>query len=40
MFSFFGGGLGGSAASDGLSHANNPISTATIPPADERRAYK
>lgn len=34
MFSFFGGGLGGSAASDGLSHANNPISTATIPPAE------
>ena len=34
MFSFFGGGLGGSAASDGLSHANNPISTATIPPVE------
>lgn len=34
MFSFFGGGLGGSPASDGLSHANNPISTATIPPAE------
>src|SRR4051794_30657473 len=34
MFSFFGGGLGGSPESDGLSHANNPISTATIPPAE------
>jgi N-methylhydantoinase B len=34
MFSFFGGGLGGSPASDGLNHANNPISTATIPPAE------
>jgi N-methylhydantoinase B len=34
MFSFFGGGLGGNPLSDGLSHANNPISTATIPPAE------
>ena len=34
MFSFFGGGLGGNPESDGLSHANNPISTATIPPAE------
>lgn len=34
MFSFFGGGLGGNPASDGLAHANNPISTATIPPAE------
>ena len=34
MFSFFGGGLGGNPASDGLNHANNPISTATIPPAE------
>lgn len=34
MFSFFGGGLGGSLASDGLNHANNPISTATMPPAE------
>ena len=34
MFSFFGGGLGGSDESDGLSHANNPISTATIPPLE------
>jgi N-methylhydantoinase B len=38
MFSFFGGGLGGSPASDGLSHANNPISTATIPPAEVMEA--
>jgi N-methylhydantoinase B len=34
MFSFFGGGLGGNPESDGLNHANNPISTATIPPAE------
>ena len=34
MFSFFGGGLGASPGSDGLTHANNPISTATIPPAE------
>ena len=34
MFSFFGGGLGGSPESDGLNHANNPISTATIPPVE------
>jgi N-methylhydantoinase B len=34
MFSFFGGGLGASPVSDGLSHANNPISTATIPPVE------
>jgi N-methylhydantoinase B len=34
MFSFFGGGLGGNPESDGLHHANNPISTATIPPAE------
>lgn len=34
MFSFFGGGLGGNPISDGLNHANNPISTATIPPAE------
>ena len=34
MFSFFGGGLGGTATGDGLSHANNPISTATIPPVE------
>ncbi|HZF77280.1 MAG TPA: hydantoinase B/oxoprolinase family protein [Acetobacteraceae bacterium] len=34
MFSFFGGGLGGNPEGDGLHHANNPISTATIPPAE------
>lgn len=34
MFSFFGGGLGGNPESDGLHHANNPISTATIPPVE------
>lgn len=34
MFSFFGGGLGGNPETDGLSHANNPISTATIPPIE------
>jgi N-methylhydantoinase B len=34
MFSFFGGGLGGSPVSDGLSHGNAPISTATIPPIE------
>jgi N-methylhydantoinase B len=34
MFSFFGGGLGASPGSDGLTHANNPISTATMPPAE------
>jgi len=34
MFTFFGGGLGGNPLSDGLNHANNPISTATMPPAE------
>ena len=34
MFSFFGGGMGGNPEGDGLSHANNPISTATMPPAE------
>ena len=34
MFSFFGGGLGATPESDGLSHANNPISMATIPPVE------
>jgi len=34
MFSFFGGGLGGSAETDGLNHGNAPISTATIPPVE------
>jgi N-methylhydantoinase B len=32
MFSFYGGGHGGSLESDGLNHGNAPISTATIPP--------
>jgi len=34
MFSFYGGGHGGSPESDGLNHGNAPISTATIPPAE------
>lgn len=34
MFCFFGGGLGGNPKGDGLNHGNNPISTATIPPAE------
>ena len=34
LFSFFGGGLGGNPEGDGLTHANNPISTATMPPAE------
>ena len=34
LFSFFGGGHGGHSAGDGLSHANAPISTATIPPLE------
>jgi N-methylhydantoinase B len=34
MFSFFGGGHGGSIESDGLNHGNAPISTATIPPME------
>ncbi|GAB2897118.1 hydantoinase B/oxoprolinase family protein [Paraburkholderia jirisanensis] len=34
MFSFFGGGHGGQAHGDGLSHGNAPISTATIPPLE------
>jgi N-methylhydantoinase B len=34
MFSFFGGGLGGSPEGDGLNHGNAPISTATIPPVE------
>jgi N-methylhydantoinase B len=34
MFSFYGGGHGGSAESDGLNHGNAPISTATIPPVE------
>ena len=34
MFSFYGGGHGGSIDSDGLNHGNAPISTATIPPME------
>ena len=34
MFSFYGGGHGGSIDGDGLNHGNAPISTATIPPLE------
>ncbi|MFP4327705.1 MAG: hydantoinase B/oxoprolinase family protein [Paracoccaceae bacterium] len=34
MFSFYGGGHGGSPESDGLNHGNAPISMATIPPVE------
>ena len=34
MFSFYGGGHGGSIEADGLNHGNAPISTATIPPME------
>ncbi|QPH53223.1 hydantoinase B/oxoprolinase family protein [Pontivivens ytuae] len=34
MFSFYGGGHGGSDDCDGLNHGNAPISTATIPPME------
>ena len=34
MFSFYGGGHGGSSTGDGLNHGNAPISTATIPPME------
>ncbi len=34
MFSFFGGGLGATPGCDGLSHGNNPISMATMPPVE------
>ena len=34
MFSFYGGGHGGSSEGDGLNHGNAPISTATIPPLE------
>lgn len=34
LFSFFGGGHGGTSDGDGLSHGNAPISTATIPPLE------
>ncbi len=34
MFSFYGGGHGGTPEGDGLNHGNAPISTATIPPME------
>ena len=34
MFSFYGGGHGGTSEGDGLNHGNAPISTATIPPVE------
>lgn len=34
MFSFYGGGHGGTPEGDGLDHGNAPISTATIPPVE------
>ncbi|MGI9621333.1 MAG: hydantoinase B/oxoprolinase family protein [Acidimicrobiales bacterium] len=34
MFTFYGGGLGGNPHSDGLTHGNAPLSTATIPPIE------
>jgi N-methylhydantoinase B len=34
MFSFFGGGHGGTPQGDGLSHGNPPIATAIIPPVE------
>ena len=34
MFTFYGGGLGGNPAGDGLNHGNAPLSTATIPPLE------
>ena len=34
MFSFFGGGHGGTPDGDGLSHSNPPIATAIIPPVE------
>jgi N-methylhydantoinase B len=34
MFSFYGGGHGGTPEGDGLNHGNAPISTATIPPVE------
>lgn len=34
MFSFYGGGHGGTPEGDGLNHGNAPISTATIPPLE------
>ena len=34
LFSFFGGGHGGTPVGDGLSHGNPPIATAIIPPVE------
>nr|WP_228430757.1 hydantoinase B/oxoprolinase family protein [Baekduia soli] len=34
MFTFFGGGLGGSSSGDGLNHGSAPLSTAVIPPVE------
>jgi N-methylhydantoinase B len=34
MFSFYGGGHGGTPEGDGLNHGNAPISMATIPPVE------
>lgn len=38
LFQFFGGGHGGTAESDGLSHGNPPIATAIIPPVEVMEA--
>ena len=38
MFAFFGGGHGGNAEGDGLSHGNPPIATAIIPPVEVTEA--
>jgi N-methylhydantoinase B len=34
MFTFFGGGLGGTPDGDGLNHGSAPLSTAVIPPVE------
>lgn len=38
LFSFFGGGHGGTPEGDGLSHGNPPIATAIIPPVEVMEA--
>ena len=38
LFQFFGGGHGGNAEGDGLSHGNPPIATAIIPPVEVMEA--
>ncbi len=38
LFSFFGGGHGGTSAGEGLSHGNPPIATAIIPPVEVMEA--